>query len=217
MCGTDSTWMTPRMIFSSGRVNWDKDCPNYRTYSICWHIVAVAEQNGILQKFVKWHRKNKGGTNLTALANVWNGKKSTTANKRRKGSANILRVLRLCELETITSRFANTSANHPKPARPTPGFGTFSIGNLMVVSRCLNLENRFLLSLNIWSSLAWQRDTTDRMVCWLCHWRPWIFITTWIQFVWRRKMLSSCQAWFKYQTTWSHSSNSLILEHYEIN
>ena len=80
MPGTDDTWMTPSTInprtphtvklFSSGRVNCDKDCPNYRAYSICSHAVAVADQNGILGKFVKWHRKNKGGTNLTALANV---------------------------------------------------------------------------------------------------------------------------------------------------
>jgi hypothetical protein len=56
------------------------------------------------------------------------GKKSTTATKRRKGSANTSGRQR--ELETVTSRFANTSANHPKPARPTPAFGTFSIGNL---------------------------------------------------------------------------------------
>ena len=35
------------------------DCANYRSLSICSHVVAVAEVNGKLNQFVKWYRKAK--------------------------------------------------------------------------------------------------------------------------------------------------------------
>ena len=119
-------------VFSSGRVQCDKDCPNYRAYFICAHTIAVAEENGSLQSFVKWHRKEKRGTNLTALANVGMpvsaGKKSTTSTKRRRGSTNSSR--KTAQDVGVTSRFPSTSAIHPKPARPALAFGTFAVGNL---------------------------------------------------------------------------------------
>ena len=55
------------------------------------YILFVMNRKDI-EKFVKWHREDEGSTNLAALANVGimpvsSGKKSTTATKRRKGSA----------------------------------------------------------------------------------------------------------------------------------
>ena len=142
-------------VFSSGRVQCDKDCPNYRAYFICAHTIAVAEENGSLRSFVKWHRKRRRGTNLTALANVGMpasaGKKSSTSTKRRRGLTNSSR--KTAQDVTVTSRFPSTSAIHPKPARPALAFGTFAVGNLKFldgkVSVCLNPKDRFLPSLKI--------------------------------------------------------------------
>lgn len=121
-------------VHSGGRAQCDKDYPNYRAYFICAHTIAVAQENGSLQSFVKWHRKEKRGTNLTALANVGmpasSGKKSTTSTKRRRGSTNSSRQTRTAQDVTVTSRFSSTSAIHPKPARPALAFGTFAVGNL---------------------------------------------------------------------------------------
>ena len=73
--GAEGLWMvasksnprTPHTVkvFTNGRVDCDKGCPNYQAYSICAHCIVVAKQNGTLNNFVKWHRKGKRGTNLT--------------------------------------------------------------------------------------------------------------------------------------------------------
>ena len=54
------------------------------------------------------------------------GKKSTASTKRRS-STNSSR--KTAQDVTVTSRFPNTSAIHPKPARPALGIGTFAVGN----------------------------------------------------------------------------------------
>ena len=73
--GAEGLWMvasksnsrTPHTVkvFTNGRVDCDKGCPNYQAYSICAHCIGVTDQNGTLNNFVKWHRKGKRGTNLT--------------------------------------------------------------------------------------------------------------------------------------------------------
>ena len=125
--GVDDTWMTPSSsnprsphtvkLSSSGRVSCDKDCPGYNAYFICAHTVAVADKAGTLTDFVKWHQKEKGGTNLTALADVGmpssSGKKSTTSSKR-KGAAN----KKPSNAPTVSSRLTcRETSTHPKPSR----------------------------------------------------------------------------------------------------
>ena len=67
MVASKSNPRTPHTVkvFTNGRVKCDKGCPNYQAYSICAHSIVVAEQSGTLNNFVKWHRKEKRGTNLT--------------------------------------------------------------------------------------------------------------------------------------------------------
>ena len=69
MVASKSNPRTPHTVkvFTNGRVDCDKGCPNYQAYSICAHCIVVAEQNGTLNNFVKWHRKGKRGTNLTGI------------------------------------------------------------------------------------------------------------------------------------------------------
>ena len=122
---------SPHMVKLSpnGRVGCDNNCPNYRAYFICAYSVAVAEQTGSLDRFVKWHRKGKRGTNLTALANIGmpasSGRKTTAT--KRKGSVSNLRRSQDIPFN-ITSRFS--AAICPKPARPVPAFGTFCVRSL---------------------------------------------------------------------------------------
>ena len=103
-------------LSSSGCVSCDKDCPGYNAYFICTHTVTVADKAGILTDFIKWHPKEKGGTNLTALANVGmpssSGKKSTTSSKR-KGAAN----KKPSNAPTVSSRLTcRETLTHPKPS-----------------------------------------------------------------------------------------------------
>ena len=147
--GVDDTWMTPSSsnprsphtvkLSSSGRVSCDKDCPGYNAYFICAHTVAVADKAGILTDFIKWHRKEIGGTNLTALANVGipssSGKKSTTSSKR-KGAAN----KKPSNAPTVSSRLTcRETSTHPKPSRPVPAFGAFAIASMKFLDSKLSV------------------------------------------------------------------------------
>ena len=79
---------------------------------------------------MKWHRKEKGGTNLTALANVGmpssSGKKSSTSTTRRKGAAN----KKPSDVPTVSSRLNSETSTHPRPNRPVPAFGAFAIASM---------------------------------------------------------------------------------------
>ena len=70
MVASKSNPRTPHtvMVFTNGRIECDKECPNYRACSICVHSIVVGEQNGTLKKFVKWHRNENRGRNLTGIS-----------------------------------------------------------------------------------------------------------------------------------------------------
>ena len=55
----------------TNRVQCDKACVNWSTYTLCSHCLTVAEINGILKEFLQWFKNRKRATpNLTALINV---------------------------------------------------------------------------------------------------------------------------------------------------
>ena len=75
----------------TNRIQCDKACVNWSTYTLCSHCLTVAEINGILKGFLQWFKNRKRATpNLTALINVNMpqnaGEKPTS--KNRKGKAN---------------------------------------------------------------------------------------------------------------------------------
>jgi hypothetical protein len=75
----------------TNRVQCDKACINWSTYTLCSHCLTVAEINGILKEFLRWYKNRKRtAPNLTALINVNMpqnaGEKPTS--KNRKGRAN---------------------------------------------------------------------------------------------------------------------------------
>jgi hypothetical protein len=67
--GKNEVWMVasrrapgkPHNVTASktGRVVCDKGCVGWAQYSICCHTLAVAENLGILRKFLEWLQKNK--------------------------------------------------------------------------------------------------------------------------------------------------------------
>ena len=67
---------------------------------------------------------------FTALANVAmpssSGKKSSTSTTRRKGAAN----KKPSNVPTVSSRLNRETWTHPKPNRPVPAFGAFTIASM---------------------------------------------------------------------------------------
>lgn len=74
----------------TGKVQCDKSCVSFSTYSLCSHSLAVSEKLGKLKEFLTWFRSKARGPNLTAVVNVGmpsnSGRKVGT--RKRKGSSN---------------------------------------------------------------------------------------------------------------------------------
>jgi hypothetical protein len=98
--GKNEVWMVasrrapgkPHNVTASktGRVVCDKGCVGWAQYSICCHTLAVAENLGILRKFLEWLQKNKKTGSTTKMANVGMPKTSgqkAKATQKRKGNA----------------------------------------------------------------------------------------------------------------------------------
>ena len=74
----------------TNRVQCDKACINWSTYSLCSHCLTVAEISGVLKPFIQWFKNRKKSANLTALVNVNMPKNAgeKKGSKKRKGKAN---------------------------------------------------------------------------------------------------------------------------------
>ena len=76
-------------VKSTGAVDCDKNCMHFVTFKICSHVLAVADRNGVLQRFLNFYNKKKISPNLSALANAnlpdTRGKKPTKSTQKRKG------------------------------------------------------------------------------------------------------------------------------------
>ena len=73
-------------ISKNGKVQCDKACVNWCTYSLCSHSLAVAEKNGLLKAFLALFKSSKHSPNATRLVNLNMpnnaGQKSGTKEKR---------------------------------------------------------------------------------------------------------------------------------------
>ena len=72
-----------------GKFTCDGECPNYKSFAICSHVIAVAEVNCMLKEFISQFQKSKKVPNLSALAKTGlpkgRGRKGgEPARKRRK-------------------------------------------------------------------------------------------------------------------------------------
>ena len=54
-------------IGKGGRVSCDHDCPNWKSFAICSHCVAVAEAEKCLEEFANFYRKSKNLPSVTQL------------------------------------------------------------------------------------------------------------------------------------------------------
>ena len=79
-----------------GKFMCDSDCPNYKSFGICSHLVASAEVNHMLPSFLEYFKKRNQVPNLSALAKAGmpaGRKGGVTARKRTKQDAATMRVL----------------------------------------------------------------------------------------------------------------------------
>ena len=51
-----------------GKFTCDSECPNYKSFATCSHVIAVAEVNCMLEEFISQFQKLKKVPNLSALA-----------------------------------------------------------------------------------------------------------------------------------------------------
>ena len=42
-----------------GKFTCDSECPNYKSFAICSHVIAVAEVNRMLEEFISQFQKSK--------------------------------------------------------------------------------------------------------------------------------------------------------------
>ena len=52
----------------TGKVQCNKGCTNWATYSMCSHTLAAAEEMGVLKEFLKWFKSKKRSPNLSATS-----------------------------------------------------------------------------------------------------------------------------------------------------
>ena len=78
------------VFFKTGKVQCDKGCANWATYSMCSHTLAAAEKTGALREFLNWFKTKKRSPNLSAIANVNMPKNAgqKVGTRKRKGGSN---------------------------------------------------------------------------------------------------------------------------------
>ena len=74
----------------TGKVQCDKGCVNWATYTMCSHTLAAAEKMGTLKEFLNWFKTKNHLPNLAAIANVNMPKNSgqKVGTRKRKGGSN---------------------------------------------------------------------------------------------------------------------------------
>ncbi len=73
-----SAWMVSRgedlkphfVHQKKGHYECDQDCFYFQTCKVCAHIVAIANRNNDLSKFIEWYKKQNHGINATTVAQI---------------------------------------------------------------------------------------------------------------------------------------------------
>lgn len=92
-----------QVYLKTGKVQCDKGCANWATYSMCSHTLAAAEKMGVLKEFLNWFKGKKRSPNLSAIANVnmpKNAGQKVGTRKRKSGNNKTLTEGR----QTVRSR-----------------------------------------------------------------------------------------------------------------
>ena len=92
-------------VADTGRVTCDDRCIRWARHNICSHTVAVAENLGMLPKYLQWFRSRRKTCTVTKMAEIGTPKCSRQKNKatqKRKGRANIPAPLVETRFPTLT-------------------------------------------------------------------------------------------------------------------
>ena len=75
---------------ATGKVQCDKVCVNWTTYSMCSHTLAGAEAAGSLKEFLHWFRGRKRSPSISAISNLNMPKNAgqKVGTRKRKGTSN---------------------------------------------------------------------------------------------------------------------------------
>ena len=79
----DSKTTTFGHTWKSGRFSYDNKCPNYKSFGICCHVLAVAEVNHMLPAFIEYFKQQKKIPSLQVWLS-WGRKSSEPPRKRAR-------------------------------------------------------------------------------------------------------------------------------------
>ena len=89
------------------------DCANYHSFSICSHVVAVAEVNEKLNQVIEWYRKAKKMPSLTKLATSdmpkGRGHKGRRVPRKKRTKTPIATRVNLVDVDSAASEAATPS------------------------------------------------------------------------------------------------------------
>ena len=109
-----------QVYLKTGKVQCDKGCANWATYSMCSHTLAAAEKMGVLKEFLNWFKGKKRSPNPSAIANVnmpKNAGQKVGTRKRKGGSNKTLiegrQVVRSRVLQPALEPLSNTVSSNP--------------------------------------------------------------------------------------------------------
>lgn len=111
------TGKRPHLVTSGkgGKFMCDADCPNYKSFGICSHVVSTAEVNHMLSSFIGYHKKQNPVPNISALA-----KAGMPTGRGRKGGEPARKRKKMSVPESRVP-FNPTSQDSPQSGFPSAG------------------------------------------------------------------------------------------------
>ena len=99
------------MVTPAGNSKFNCDCANYRSLSICSHVVAVAELNSKLGQFIEWYRKANKIPSLSKLATSdmpkGRGRKGGQAPRKKQAKTPVTARIDLINVASTESTLAS--------------------------------------------------------------------------------------------------------------
>ena len=65
-----------------GKFTCDSECPNYKSFAICSHVIAVAEVNCMLEEFISQFQKSKKSAKSLCIGQDWFTQRARTKGRR---------------------------------------------------------------------------------------------------------------------------------------
>ena len=138
-------------MFISGKITCD--CLNYTTKSLCAHVLATAQKNGVLKNLLDWYNGEKKRPNLWSLARSSGvpkhpgDKPNSTKRKRSRASRQLPKTSSKPWVPKTGKDSPSTSNNSPG-ASPNPKRSSYSGNSVSVTVSQTATNSKVLTSLN---------------------------------------------------------------------